>query len=261
MSVNTQNTLSQAQTALRNKAVQSGKGNADLKKDDFMNLFLTQMSNQNPTDPMDSGAMMSQLAQLGSMEQLQNLNSGMDTLNKTQSQVAGFQAMALLEKDVLTEGGKIDVSHGSGQPVHYNLAEEADSMRIVIEGPTGAPVLTEALGMTQAGRHQYVWDGKNDRGAVMPDGQYKIRIHSTSGQGISKEVATYHSGRVGGVEFKNGETYISSQGKSMPVSQVRQVDNRSANRFGSAKPLPMIKELSPKMPITEQDSLTSIEDQ
>jgi len=245
----TRSTLSNAQTVLRNETVKGGKNEGKMGKDEFMNLFLTQMSNQDPTSPMDSAGMTAQLAQLGSMEQLEKLNKGMETLNKTQTTVASYQALNFMGKDVLLEANELVLNQGSGQPVYYDLDSDAKDLKVSIEAKDGSPVLTESLGLTPAGKHRYSWDGLNDRGTVMGDGLYKIRLTATKADGTSQELTAFNSGRVGQVEFKNGEAYVTAQGRKLPLSQIRQVDNISQRVFGNARPLPLQKELKPMGPL------------
>jgi len=54
--------------------VTSSKDSA-LGKDDFMNLLVAQLQNQDPLNPMDSTAFTSQLAEFSSLEQLSNANN------------------------------------------------------------------------------------------------------------------------------------------------------------------------------------------
>jgi len=249
----TRSTLANSSSVLRDKAVHSGKGNGKLEKDDFMNLFLTQMSNQDPTSPMDSAGMTAQMAQLGSMEQLQNLNKGMETLNKTQASAASYQALNFIGKDVQMDAGQLQLYQGGGQPVYFNLDQEASNVRISIEGADGSPVLNEPLGVTAAGKHQYVWNGLDDKGTTMADGSYKIRVFSEAVDGTKKEVSAYNSGRINQVEFKNGEAYVGAQGRQLPLSKIRSVDNSSQRTFGEAKPLSIQKDLNPLGPITKAE--------
>jgi len=65
-------------------------GNNKLGKDDFMKLLITQLRYQNPLEPVDTTEYVSQLAQFGALEQMQNLNL----------QMAGLSAMSIVGKDV-----------------------------------------------------------------------------------------------------------------------------------------------------------------
>jgi flagellar basal-body rod modification protein FlgD len=250
VSVSANETIANAQTNLRNMATKS-KNSQELQKDDFMNLFLTQVSHQSPTDPMDSGAMMSQMAQLGSMEQLENLNNQMKALNNTQGEIARFQALQFLEKDVLLETEQVSLNKGSGNPVFFNLDKEANNIRISVEEKDGTPVFNQELGLTSAGKHRFVWEGKNSEGILMGDGNYNINFIVNYLDGTSGRVQSFNSGRVNQIEYRDGKPWVKTAHKSMPLSQVKTIDNTSQRLFGNAKPLPIMNHLPPKALITK----------
>jgi flagellar basal-body rod modification protein FlgD len=57
-------------------------GTADLGRNAFLRLLVTQMQHQDPTAPQDSGEFIAQLAQFSSLEQLQQIEqtlTGIDT--------------------------------------------------------------------------------------------------------------------------------------------------------------------------------------
>ncbi len=70
---------------------------------DFMNLLVVQLRNQNPMEPLDNNEMASQLAQLSSLEQLENMNR---TFREVLAGQERLQAMALIGKEIefLPEG-------------------------------------------------------------------------------------------------------------------------------------------------------------
>src|SRR3989339_201469 len=175
-SVDTAQRLNNASQVLRDQATKVQAEDGKMGKQDFMNLFMTQMSNQSPTDPMDSGQMMQQLSQLGSMEQLENLNGEMKTLNKPQNQLVSMQAMDYMDKDVLLEGEGLKVQQGQAPAVYYNLPADADQVKVVVENKDGAPILTQQLGYAPMGQHRFSWDGKDERGVLQGDGDYKVNF-------------------------------------------------------------------------------------
>lgn len=63
----------------------------------FLKLLVTQLANQDPSSPMDSSQMVSQTAQLASMEQMTSLNSTTTSNYQTQMQST---ATAMLGKNV-----------------------------------------------------------------------------------------------------------------------------------------------------------------
>ena len=61
--------LSQYQLKQQN----GGQGTSELGRNEFMELMLAQLKNQNPLEPQDNGEFISQLAQFSSLEEMQNL--------------------------------------------------------------------------------------------------------------------------------------------------------------------------------------------
>jgi len=78
--------------------------NASLGKDDFLKLLVAQMQNQDPMNPTDSTASIAQMAQFSSLEQMTNIATSMDALNKSMTnfsqQSSLTQGAALIGKTV-----------------------------------------------------------------------------------------------------------------------------------------------------------------
>lgn len=58
----------------------STKSSSTVDYDQFLQLLVAQLKNQDPTEPMDSTAYLSQLASFSQVEQQTNTNSKLDTL-------------------------------------------------------------------------------------------------------------------------------------------------------------------------------------
>lgn len=55
------------------------KSNGEMTKNSFLTIMVAQMKNQDPTQTQDSSALVTQMAQMSSMEQMSNLNDTMTT--------------------------------------------------------------------------------------------------------------------------------------------------------------------------------------
>jgi len=83
-----------------NKTLNEGRGakvNAALDKNDFLKILITQLSHQDPTQPMNDKEFVAQMAQFSSLEQITNMSEGM---GKVADLLARSQAMGLLGRIV-----------------------------------------------------------------------------------------------------------------------------------------------------------------
>jgi flagellar basal-body rod modification protein FlgD len=102
-----QNAKTQMQVDTANKALGDGKElQQSLGKDDFLELLITQLRHQDPTNPMKDKEFISQMAQFSSLEQMTNMSSSFQELSSTLSQ---GNALNLLGKAVTVRAGETTV--------------------------------------------------------------------------------------------------------------------------------------------------------
>ena len=77
-----------------------------LGKDAFLNLLVTQMQHQDPTEPMDNSAFIAQLAQFSSLEQLQQMNQSLATISQFYSAIDSASSVAKTDTSTITTEGK-----------------------------------------------------------------------------------------------------------------------------------------------------------
>ena len=85
------------------------KTSQSLGKDDFLKLLITQLSNQDPTSPMEDTEFIAQMAQFSSLEQMTNMNANFEKMN---TMLSSNQAVGTIGKTV-----EIDMGDGAGQVV------------------------------------------------------------------------------------------------------------------------------------------------
>ena len=77
-----------------------------LGQDAFLNLLVTQMQHQDPTEPMDNSAFIAQLAQFSSLEQLQQMNHSLATISQFYSAIDAASSTATADTTKTTTEGK-----------------------------------------------------------------------------------------------------------------------------------------------------------
>jgi flagellar basal-body rod modification protein FlgD len=70
-----------SQTTQSNSGLQANAGSGlAMDGGEFMMILLAQLRNQNPLEPMDDKELISQMAQLNSLQELQKINASLSTL-------------------------------------------------------------------------------------------------------------------------------------------------------------------------------------
>lgn len=77
------NTLTTSSTGKTSNGTKIVTSSNDLDKNSFVKILAAQLANQDPTEPVDSTAFVSQLAQFTALEQMTNLNETMSYMSAT----------------------------------------------------------------------------------------------------------------------------------------------------------------------------------
>ncbi|MCJ2166253.1 MULTISPECIES: flagellar hook assembly protein FlgD [unclassified Pseudodesulfovibrio] len=197
---------------------------SSLDQDAFLTILVAQLTHQDPLNPMEDTEMTSQLAQFSSLEQLTNINKGITALNDSKSQNDMLAAVSFIGKEVKAEGYKVSLSEGNASTIYYGFGESVSKIMMNIYDSEGAIVRTVELGSKDKGTYQYTWDGKNENGVLLPDGQYGVGILGEDVSGKHVMVQTEISGRVDAVVTENGTQYLRlSDGRFINFLNIKEV--------------------------------------
>ncbi|MBT4890265.1 MAG: flagellar biosynthesis protein FlgD [Rhodospirillales bacterium] len=170
--------------------------------DQFMNLLVTQLQNQDPLDPMDANEFTSQLVQFAGVEQQIQSNANME-------QMLELEKTSLLGNMVGYVGTGVEVT-GQILPLinniaagSYSLDEKASSSTVTITDSVGKVVYFTA-GEVDAGRHEFMWDGTDNFGIPMDDGSYKLTVSALDADGDPVGVGHTVFGVVDSLSMENG---------------------------------------------------------
>ncbi|WP_325058511.1 flagellar hook assembly protein FlgD [Lentibacillus cibarius] len=89
--------------------------NPNLGKDEFIQILMTQLQNQDPTNPMKNNEFISQMASFSSLEQMMNMTNSIDKLVQNQTVSPIMQYSNLIGKEISYQrydnetGEKLDI--------------------------------------------------------------------------------------------------------------------------------------------------------
>ncbi|MBN2126542.1 MAG: flagellar hook assembly protein FlgD [Deltaproteobacteria bacterium] len=192
-------------------------------RDDFLKLFLAQLNNQDPLNPMESQEFTAQLAQFSSLEQLYNVNENLDSIRTLQDSDTRFQALGLIGKEIVAEGDTLSLTEGLGATGGFVLESAAD-VTVVVTDLDGLPVRELALGELDAGTCTFEWDGLDDTGNRMEPGSYAFEVTAVNEAGELVAVETRTTGEVTRVSL-DGDDPLVYLG-DLPVELSRVIDVR-----------------------------------
>jgi len=192
-----------------------------MSKDDFLKLFITQIQNQDPLDPMDNTEFTSQLAQFSSLEQLQNVNTTLEALVEYENSIQNTLAVNFIGKEVTAVGNGITVTEDQSQyKLRYSLDKDATDVNVIIKYEDGSTVAILEEGAQTSGENFCNWDGLDQYGNPVSPGNYTFTVSATNLEGETVTASTYSSGVVTGVSFEDGVTYLEVNGSPVSLSNI-----------------------------------------
>ena len=178
-------------------------GAAKDMEDRFMTLFLAQLQNQDPLNPMENAEMTSQLAQMNMVNGLEDLNKSMQTLLGSYDEALSLQAANLIGKNVLVPGEGVTLT-ADGSLFGLDLSGPADKVEVIISDSSGKEVARQSLGQQEAGSLAFFWDGVGLDGEKAAPGKYSFAVAATL-NGERVDASPLQAGAVSAlVRGKNG---------------------------------------------------------
>ncbi len=185
-----------------------------------MKLLVAQIQHQDPLNPMDSTGFTAQLAQFSSLEQLQNVNSNLSNLSAAQASLGNVQAISLIGKTIISSGSEFEVRDGAANEINFNLDADAEVVQVSIYDAAGNLIRNFQAGQLSAGDQTIKWDGMDQDGRLASDGKYNFEVMAVGSEDQRVGATTYTSGKVTGINFKDGTPYLLANQIKIPLSSV-----------------------------------------
>jgi flagellar basal-body rod modification protein FlgD len=191
--------------------------NTIMGKDDFLKMLIAQLKNQDPLNPLDGSNFAAQLAQFSSLEQLQNMNTQLQTLGTSFSSLNNVQAANLIGNEVSAKGNTTTVE-GSTNILYYNLPGDVKQGTVKIYNAQGTLMKTFSFGSQKAGINSLAWNSSN-----VSAGTYTFDVSATDSSGNDVSVTSMVTGKVTGATFKNNVPYLTVNGQDIAFADILSV--------------------------------------
>lgn len=202
----------------------------EMNQTDFLNLFITQLQNQDPTDPMDDSAMMEQTATFTQVELLTSIEDNIATIANGASDVNSQQLMmsasGYIGKLVEFEGNNTYLSKGAAA-VSFKPEEVPFKTIVSIKDSSGQVIRTFQPSVKDTDMQTFYWNGTDMDGNMVEDGKYYFSVLSYDTEGAEIDVQTYGNGLVTGVKNVDGSLVYEVDGSDIPAEDITSVRDAS----------------------------------
>ena len=175
----------------------------ELGKNEFLELLVAQLNNQDPMSPQENGEFIAQLAQFSTVEGIEKMNSTIDAMANSFQSSQALQASSLVGRTVVipTDQAMVDPQASFGGQLA--LPQASGAVLVNVYDEAGSVVSTINLGAQEAGIREFAWDGTDSSGKVLPAGKYRFEAQANI-NGETVQLATLLPANVDSVSLGVG---------------------------------------------------------
>ena len=241
MSLSTNNSLSAAaQTANKKINAPAGlkttadaanealaaKESSGMGQKDFLTLFTTQLKCQDPLDPVKNEAFVAQLAQFSQLEATTSMDQTLKTYVESMAGERMMSSTSMIGKTVAVPDAPAVIQGDKPAQGFVNLPNGAEGVKLEVFNDKGQLMATQIMGSQKMGDMPWVWDGSNDAGNKVPDGNYYFKATVIS-QGKTTTPSVNVLSTVKGVNQAIDKSIMLevAGGKSVKMTDVQRIGN------------------------------------
>ena len=199
-----------------------------MAKDDFLQMFVTQLKYQDPLNPMENTEFTAQMATFTQLEELQNMNTGLDNMLNSNLMISqsinNSLATTLIGKDVRTTGNQFEfTADDSEKKLHFNLSEKSQNVKVHIYNENNELVRTMEKSNMDMGDSSMEWDGKTDEGTIAGTGNYSYAVEAVNVDGVPIMATTFQKTRITGVKYIDGMANLVAGNMTLGLGQITEI--------------------------------------
>lgn len=181
----------------------STSNNQSLTQADFFSLLSTQLSMQDPSNPVDNDQMISQMASFSTVDGIGKLNDEITSLNTVMTSSQALQASGLVGQKVLVPSGTGYVS--TDDPTLKGVISTStpiNSIKVAVQDASGQVVRNFTVDGSAGGNVDVDWDGLDNSGNAVAPGQYTLTANGVV-DGTSEDLYVSTYGHVSSVSLNS----------------------------------------------------------
>lgn len=176
----------------------------ETQKNEFLQLFVAQLKNQNPLEPQNGADFLAQLAQFSTVEGIKNMESSFNKIADTLNSNQALQASSLVGKKVHVRTDAGILMSGQALSGAIDVPVPVGDLALEIRDETGNLIRTFHINGRDKGEMNFIWDGLDENGMAVPSGVYQFIAKATI-DGKGTQLDTYIASNVDSVTVnKNG---------------------------------------------------------
>ena len=151
-----------------------------LDQNQFLQLMVAQLKNQDPTKPMDPSTFVGQLAQFSTVTGIENMQTSLSTLTTSMRSAQVLSGTSLVGHQILAPANSTTIAPGDTVSGAADVPAGTTALQVNVLDSRGQQVRTFPV-TPQTGLTNFTWDGKTDSGSVASAGQYTFKVMAGTG--------------------------------------------------------------------------------
>ncbi|MGC8520846.1 MAG: flagellar hook assembly protein FlgD [Steroidobacteraceae bacterium] len=205
----------------------TGAGSANsqlaLTQSDFLQLLVTQMQNQDPTQPTNPSQFVNEFSALSEVSGINSMSNSMSALSSSMSSAQILSGTNLIGHTVVASGNSAALTPGGSITGAVNVPSGTNALTVQVTDANGQLVRTFSV-PAQTGVTPFTWDGTTNSGSAAPSGTYNFTVTADT-NGTATSLTPELAYKVNSVTLNptNNSLTLNTDGGSLPLSSVSQV--------------------------------------
>lgn len=215
-------------------AANTPTGSSELGEDAFLTLLTAQLQNQDPLNPVSNEDFVAQLAQFSSLEELMGISTGLEAVYLGITSMNNATMAALVGAEVVAYGDSFTYNGTGEVDLHFDASSAATDVTLTVTNEDGEVVSTVDIGAIEEGEGAYTWDGRDDDGNQLPEGDYSFSFTATDAEGNDVDVAELLVGTIDEMDYSSGMPLPSVDGALISLGDIIRLTNEQEDDAASA---------------------------